>query len=187
MLHESNRVMSIIVTIMIIYRCASRCRHLLGVLYPSSECQHVLTVETRSREYIQQELNVRKHHVTDASLGVVTGITNLLLSRSGYIGHTVQNIPLIRPGSQPVVRQLLPVLQRTCLGVSYNSNGQLQQTFNPNHEQLLWILMYADDFALVTEAADSLRIAVELLDSIFSDWVLTVSTVKTKLVVGITC
>ena len=43
--------------------------------------------------------------------------------------------------------------------------------------------MYADDIALVTEDVDNLRVAADLLDSTFTQWGLTVSTAKTKLLV----
>ena len=45
--------------------------------------------------------------------------------------------------------------------------------------------MYADDIALLAEDTASLKAAIELLDAVFSDWGLTVSTSKTKnLVIG---
>lgn len=64
-------------------------------------------------------------------------------------------------------------------------NGELQQQqkATPTREELIWILMYADDIALVTEDADSLRVALDLPDSTFSEWGLTVCSAKTKLLV----
>ena len=43
--------------------------------------------------------------------------------------------------------------------------------------------MYADDIALLAEDIASLKAATELLDAVFSDWGLTVSTSKTKILV----
>ena len=49
----------------------------------------------------------------------------------------------------------------------------------------MWMLMYADDIALISGDVASLKAAIGLLDTVFSDWGLTVSTAKTKsLVIG---
>ena len=45
------------------------------------------------------------------------------------------------------------------------------------------ILMYADDIALISGDVASLKAAIGLLDTVFSDWRLTVSSAKTKLLV----
>ena len=56
---------------------------------------------------------------------------------------------------------------------------------NPTNEEMMWILLYADDISLVCDNIDNLRTAVALMDSIFLKWGLTISTKKTKvLVVG---
>ena len=56
---------------------------------------------------------------------------------------------------------------------------------NPTHEELMWILLYADDISLVCDNIYHLRTAVSLMDSTFLQWGLTISTEKTKvLVVG---
>ena len=78
-----------------------------------------------------------------------------------------------------VVRQLMPFLSESGVSISFSVDGELQQKDTPSHVELLWILMYADDIALVTEDADILRVAVGLLDSTFTEWGLTVSTAKT--------
>ena len=54
-----------------------------------------------------------------------------------------------------VVRQLLLFLQQNGVKISFSINGQLQQKQKPTHSDLLWILMYAHDIALITENADS--------------------------------
>ena len=56
---------------------------------------------------------------------------------------------------------------------------------NPTEEELLWILLYADDISLVCDDITNLSRAVALMDNTFSQWGLTISTQKTKvLVVG---
>jgi hypothetical protein len=56
---------------------------------------------------------------------------------------------------------------------------------NPDAEELMWILLYADDISLVCDDIESLRAAVTLMDATFVQWGLTISTKKTKvLVVG---
>ena len=56
---------------------------------------------------------------------------------------------------------------------------------NPTEEELLWILLYADDIVLVCDDITNLSRAVALMDNTFSQWDLTISFQKTKvLVVG---
>ena len=56
---------------------------------------------------------------------------------------------------------------------------------DPTEEELMWILLYADDISLVCNNIESLRTAVTLLDDTFGKWGLTLSTKKTKvLIVG---
>ena len=81
------------------------------------------------------------------------------------------------------MRQLQPFLQQAGVGIQYRINGDLKQVLKPTSEQLMWILMYADDIALISGDAASLKAAIGLLDTVFSDWGLTVSTAKTKLLV----
>ena len=44
----------------------------------------------------------------------------------------------------------------------------------------MWILMHADDIALISGDVASVKAAIGLLDTVFSDWGLTVSTAKTN-------
>ncbi len=57
-----------------------------------------------------------------------------------------------------IVRQLLQFLSQRGVSISFSINGELQQKHNPAHEELLCILMHADNTALVIEDADSLRV-----------------------------
>ena len=82
-----------------------------------------------------------------------------------------------------VVRQLQPVLQQAGLGIQYRINGDLKQVLKPTSEQLMWIFMYADDIALISGDVASLKAAIGLLNTFFSDWGLTVSAAMTKLMV----
>ena len=79
------------------------------------------------------------------------------------------------------MRQLRPFLQQAGTGIQYRINGDLKQVLKPTSEQLMWILMYVDDIALISGDVASLKAAIGLLDTVFSDWGLTVSTAKTKI------
>ena len=75
-----------------------------------------------------------------------------------------------------VVRQLQPFLQQAGVGIQYRINGDFKQVLKPTSEQLMWIIMYADDIAFISGDVASLKAAIGLLDTVFSDWGLTVST-----------
>ena len=56
---------------------------------------------------------------------------------------------------------------------------------NPDAEELIWMLLYADDLSVVCDDIESLQAAVTLMDATFVQWGLTISTKKTNvLVVG---
>ena len=54
-----------------------------------------------------------------------------------------------------IVRQLLPQLQRLGVRIAYKINGQLMHSKNPSAEELMWILLYADDISLVSDDFES--------------------------------
>jgi len=84
-----------------------------------------------------------------------------------------------------IVRQLLPQLRKLGVKIAYKIDGQFMHSSNPDAEELMWILLYADDISLVCDDIESLRAAVTLMDATFVQWGLTISTKKTKvLVVG---
>jgi len=62
---------------------------------------------------------------------------------------------------------------------SYKIDGQLMHSRNPDAEELMWILMFADDISLVCDDIESLGAAVTLMDATFVQWGLTISTKKT--------
>ena len=79
------------------------------------------------------------------------------------------------------VRALLPVLKSLGVKISYKIDGQLTECRNPTHEELVWILMYADDICLIADNPESLRQAITAMDAAFLTFGLTVSTQKTKI------
>ena len=62
-----------------------------------------------------------------------------------------------------VVRQLQPFLQQAGVGIQYRINGDLKQVLKPTSEQLMWILMYADDIALISGDVESLKAQLDCL------------------------
>ncbi len=51
---------------------------------------------------------------------------------------------------------------------------------NPDAEELMWILIFADDISLVCDNVKSLQAAMTLMDATFVQCGLTISTKKTK-------
>ena len=45
--------------------------------------------------------------------------------------------------------QLLPQLRKLGVKIAYKIDGQLMHGRNPDAEELMWILLYADDISLV--------------------------------------
>ena len=78
------------------------------------------------------------------------------------------------------MRQLLPQLRKLGVKIAYNTDGQLMHSRNPDAEELMWILLYADDISLVCDNIESLRAAVTIMDATFVLWGLTISIEKTK-------
>ena len=79
-----------------------------------------------------------------------------------------------------IVQQLLPQLQAMGASIWYSLDGQLTEARHPTHEQLLWILLYADDAVLMCRTAEQLQAAVLATDIAFTQWGLTISVPKTK-------
>ena len=53
-----------------------------------------------------------------------------------------------------------------------------------HNEELMWIILYADDISCVCDGAEELRTAVATVDATFLRWGLTISTDKTKMMVA---
>jgi hypothetical protein len=70
------------------------------------------------------------------------------------------------------------------LGITfrYTINGALHELDSKifGKEELLWILLYADDIALLSDDPDKLRDMVTALDLAFRRWGLLTSVAKTK-------
>ena len=81
------------------------------------------------------------------------------------------------------MRQLQPFSQQAGVGIQCRIDQDLKQVLKPTSEQLMWILMSADDIALISGDVACLKAAIGLLDTVFSDWGLTISTAKTNLLV----
>ena len=93
--------------------------------------------------------------------------------------------PLFNICLDMVIRQLLPELQQLGVTICFKIDGQLRHCKNPADEELMWILLYADDISLTCDTAEKLREAGNVMDATFLCWGLTISTKKTKvLVVG---
>ena len=66
----------------------------------------------------------------------------------------------------------------------FNIDGLLRHCKNPTEEELMWNLLYADDISLVCDSAGKLREAVTVMVATFLRCGLTISTKKTKVLVG---
>ena len=62
-----------------------------------------------------------------------------------------------------IVRQLLPQLQKPGVTLAYRFDGQLMHSRDPTHEELMWILLYADDISLV---CDNIEVTEKSFDNI---------------------
>jgi len=81
-----------------------------------------------------------------------------------------------------VVRHIIEVIDEFGLKVSYKIDGQLR-VVKPSHEMLVWILLYADDIALVGSNAVDLSKGVTAIADVTSQWGMDISIGKTKLMV----
>ena len=53
---------------------------------------------------------------------------------------------------------------------AYKIDGNLREVKNPSVEGNTWILMYADDVALVTESEETMRAAMNIVHETFRKW-----------------
>ena len=65
-------------------------------------------------------------------------------------------------------------LQKLDVTLAYRFDSQLMHSRNPTHEELMWILLYADQISLVCDDINRLRMADALMDSTFLQWGLTI-------------
>lgn len=81
------------------------------------------------------------------------------------------------------LREVLPKLELTGVRVSFSIGGERCDTRNLSGQLLLWILLYADDIALIADSEQSLQSAVSELDAALQSWQLLISVTKSKVMV----
>ena len=81
-----------------------------------------------------------------------------------------------------VIREVMPKIKSLGITFRYAINGALHETDSRvlGEEDLLWILLYADDIALMSDDADKLQRMVTALHLAFQRWGLLISVGKTK-------
>ena len=75
-----------------------------------------------------------------------------------------------------VVCQLLPELQQLGVTICFKIDVQLRHCKNPTAEELMWILLYADDISLVCDTNEKLNEAVTFVDATFRTAIMLPST-----------
>ena len=81
-----------------------------------------------------------------------------------------------------VIREVMPKIKSLGITFRYVINGALHETDSRvlGEEDLLWILLYADDIALMSDDANKLQRMVTALHLAFQRWGLLISVGKTK-------
>ncbi len=81
-----------------------------------------------------------------------------------------------------VIRDVMPTIKSLGISFRYTINGALHERGLKilGEEDLLWILLYADDIALMSDDPEELQDMVTALDSAFRRWGLLISVAKTK-------
>jgi hypothetical protein len=81
-----------------------------------------------------------------------------------------------------VIRDVMPTIKSLGITFRYTINGALHELDSKmlGEEELLWILLYADDIALLSDDPEKLRDMVTALDLAFRRWGLLRSVGKTK-------
>jgi hypothetical protein len=81
-----------------------------------------------------------------------------------------------------VIRDVMPTIKSLGITFRYTINGTLREVDSHmlGEEDLLWILLYADDIALMSDDPDNLRDMVIALYPAFRRWGLLTSVGKTK-------
>ena len=79
-----------------------------------------------------------------------------------------------------VVRCLEPLLKQSGVTIVYKVDGQMRKSKTRDLQVIAWILMFADDIALITEDEQQMQQAIQLIDATFAEWGLDMSLKKTK-------
>ena len=56
-----------------------------------------------------------------------------------------------------VIRSVEPLLKNLGIKVSYRLDGNLRECSNPTGSTLAWLIMYADDIALISETREQMQ------------------------------
>ena len=79
-----------------------------------------------------------------------------------------------------VIRCLQLVLRQSGVRFVYRMDGQLRESRCRDASEIVWILMFADDIAFITESESEMQQAIEYMDQTFAQWGLELSLKKTK-------
>ena len=69
-----------------------------------------------------------------------------------------------------LTRQLLPELRQLGISICFKIDGPLRHCKNLTQEELMWILLYADNSSLICDTTDKFREAVAVVDATFLYW-----------------
>ena len=75
--------------------------------------------------------------------------------------------PLFNICLDTVIRQLLPELRQLGVTICFKIDGQLRHCKTPTEEELMWILLNADDILLICDTSEKLSEAVNVMDTTF--------------------
>lgn len=73
--------------------------------------------------------------------------------------------------------------RRVChmgINVGYNIDGHLTRCNRPASSFSCWIILYADDIAILTDSQEKLQEILEILQAVFADWGVEINVGKTK-------
>ena len=100
--------------------------------------------------------------------------------KTGFKQGDVNSPMLFNLFIDTVVRSLEPLLRQEGTMFTYKIDGQLRHSKTRDLQEIVWILMYADDIALILEEDEKLEAVMQAVDSSFSAWGLEMSIKKTK-------
>ena len=78
------------------------------------------------------------------------------------------------------VREVHPILQQLGVKIHYRIDGHLTEAKTYSSAELMWILMYADDIALICDDPDDLQLALSIVHKEFLRWGLHINASKTE-------
>ena len=90
--------------------------------------------------------------------------------RTGFKQGDVNSPIMFNLFIDTVVRCLQPLLYQSGIRFVYRLDGQLRECKSRDMQEIAWILMYADDNALITENESQMQAAVQMVDCTFAQW-----------------